>query len=169
MSRAEDEYKPLMRYEREINELDKIRLRGYVPRPINTEEVIDKDVLKLAREWSAKCAKPLRGYCQSVLTQLGRYFTHDSITAILNEAASRGLSIEAVVILLSQCTLLQCDDTPVRNYLDTGRVDVSTLQAILQSQGVVISPEELRAIIEKQPTKKPSNNKSSWLPRFIKH
>ena len=131
MSKAKDEYRALTKYEKEINELSKIKLREVKPTPIQASEY-DKDALKLAREWSAKCAKPLRDYCWRVLLQLGRYFTHDSINAVLNETVSRGLSIEAVVIMLSQCNLLQCNEDLVRNYLDTGRVDINILQSKTQ-------------------------------------
>ncbi len=96
MSKGGNEYRPLARLEREINELGKIRLRETKPRPINAEEAINRELSKFARDWANKCAEPpLREYCQRVLLQLGRYFTAESIAAILNEAQSRGgLSIE---------------------------------------------------------------------------
>ena len=168
MNKGSNEYKPLTRLDREVNDLARLRLREARPRPINTEETINRELSKFARDWASKCTEPLREYCRRVLLQLGRYFTTESINTVLNEALSRGLSIEAVLILLSQCNLLQCDDFLIRNYLDTGRVDVSTLQAILQSQGVTMSPEELRAIIEGQAVRKPSSNRLAWLPRFIR-
>ena len=167
MNKGSNEYRPLARLEREINELGKIRLREARLRPINTEEAINRELSKFAREWSARCAEPLRNYCQRILLQLGRYFTTESINTVLNEALSRGLSIEAVVIMLSRCSLIYCDDGLVRSYLDTGRVDINVLQSILQSQGVTMSPEELRAIIEGQYVRRPSN-KLAWLPRFIR-
>ena len=157
----------LGKLDREVNDLAKLKPKATRARPINTEEAINKELSKFVKNWSVRCAEPLREYCRRVLTQLGRYFTQDSIASLLSEALSRGLSIEAVVIMLSQCNLVHCDDGLIRNYLDTGKVDINQLLQTLQSQGITMSPEELRAIIEGQYVRRPSN-KLAWLPRFIR-
>ena len=162
-----NEYRPLSGLERELSELGKLRLREATPRPVQVSEY-DKELPKFARNWASKCAKPLREYCQRVLTQLGKYFTQDSIAAILNEALSRGLSIEPIIILLSQCSLTQYDDSLTKYYLDTGKVDIDQLHTTLQSQGVAINPEELRAIVEGNKAARKGNNKLSWLPKLLK-
>ncbi|WP_252900468.1 hypothetical protein [Vulcanisaeta sp. JCM 14467] len=127
--------------DREVEELilGKRRIREVRVRPINTEEVINRELSKFAKSWASRCAEPLQDYCRNVLMRLSRYFTQDSIASLLNEALSRGLSIEAVVIMLSQCNLIYCDDGLIRNYLDTGRVDINQLLQTLQSQGITMS------------------------------
>lgn len=167
MSRGGSEYKPLGNLEREINELSRLRLREARARV----KITDADVAKFARSWAGKCAKPLREYCWRILTDLARQFTRESINALLREVIARGLSIEAIIILLSQCSLVQCDEAPIRNYLDTGKADLNQLMAILRGQGVAISPEDLRAVIngEYRANKdSKGSNALSWLPRFIR-
>ncbi len=51
------------------------------------------------------------------------------------------------MIMLSQCDLLHCNEYSLREYVETGKVDINQLIGILQSEGVKVSPEDLRAIV----------------------
>ena len=170
MSKRQDEYRALRRLEREINELGRLRLRS---KRLRVKPVVsnDKDLAKFAKSWASRCARPLQDYCRGVLMQLGRYFTQASIGSVLSEAQSRGLSIEAVIILLSQCNLVQCDDRLIRYYLDTGKVDVNQLLQTLRNQGITISLEELKSIVEgsHKGHKATSKGKPSLFQRLIRH
>ncbi|GAB6943257.1 hypothetical protein [Vulcanisaeta sp. JCM 14467] len=163
----QDEYRALRRLEKEISELGKLRLRARRLR-VKQGVACDKDLVRFASSWAVKCIKPLRDYCWNTIIKLGRYFTPASINSILTKAQSRGLSIEVVIILLSQCDLKQCDDRLVRYYLDTGRVDTDQLLQILRGQGVSISPGELKAIIEGRYRTKEKGGLSIF-QRLIKH
>ncbi|WP_243671724.1 hypothetical protein [Vulcanisaeta sp. JCM 16161] len=55
----------------------------------------------------------------------------------------RGLSIEVALILLSQCDLVHCNEYAVKEYIETGKVDINQLMSILQNEGVGISPRSL--------------------------
>ncbi|ADN49551.1 hypothetical protein [Vulcanisaeta distributa] len=152
--------------EREIVELGRVKLRMARVKSIISD---NRELARFVNSWSLRCAEPLRDYCRSVLSRLVNYFTPESINELLSEVLARGLSVEAVLILLSQCDLLQCGDYAVREYVETGRVDVNQLMGILQGEGVRISPEDLKAVINGDyRVNQARSNRLSWLPRFIR-
>ncbi len=106
------------------------------------------DLTRFVNSWSMRCAEPLRNYCHAVLSRLVNYFTPESINELLSEVVARGLSIEAALILLSQCNLIHCNEYSLREYMETGKVEINQLMGILQSEGVKVSPpEDLGAIV----------------------
>ena len=64
--------------DREVEELilGKRRIREVRVRPINTEEVINRELSRFAKSWASRCAEPLREYCRRVLMQLGLSLIH---------------------------------------------------------------------------------------------
>lgn len=120
---------------------------------------------KFAARWAPKCAPQLRSFCYNALRRLALYFSPASIDRILREAQGRGLSIEVVIILASQYNPIYYDDGPIKEYLETGKVDLNQLASILISQGIRLSPNDLKAIIEG--TEKRRGIRFSWLPRRI--
>ncbi|GAB6948173.1 hypothetical protein JCM16161A_23030 [Vulcanisaeta sp. JCM 16161] len=154
----------LGKLEREVKELGSIKLRMVRVKPVKGD---DKELIKFVNSWSMRCAEPLRSYCRSVLSRLVKYFTPGSINELLSEVLGRGLSIEVALILLSQCDLVHCNEYAVKEYIETGKVDINQLMSILQNEGVGISPEELRTIINGGYNQAKSN-RLSWLPRFVR-
>ncbi|ADY01209.1 hypothetical protein VMUT_1002 [Vulcanisaeta moutnovskia 768-28] len=152
--------------EREVKELGRLRLREIKARPVKSN---GRELMKFINSWSSRCVDSLRPYCQRVLARLVNYFTPESINELLSEVLARGLSIEVALILLSQCDLIHCNELSVREYLETGRVDINELMTILNSQGIKVSPEELRAVINGEYRVNQARSRLSWLPRFIRH
>ncbi|WP_054854499.1 hypothetical protein [Vulcanisaeta distributa] len=156
----------LSQVEREVKELSKLRLRMVKVKPVKSG---DGDLTRFVNSWSMRCAEPLRNYCHSVLSRLVNYFTPESINELLSEVLARGLSIEAALILLSQCTLIHCNEYSLREYMETGRVEINQLMGILSSQGIKISPEDLRAIVNGDyRVNRVKGDGFSWLPRFVR-
>ncbi len=147
-----------------VNEVSKVRLKA---RPINVKvTALGKEEQKLVKKWSSKCAEPLREFCTSVLTRLLTYFTSKSVDNILSEATRKGLSLEIILILLSQYDLVNNDDTLIKNYLNTGNVDMNILVNILLRNGVNIKPEELNQFIQ---NKDKTKREEGLISKLLKH
>ncbi|WP_054854518.1 hypothetical protein [Vulcanisaeta distributa] len=157
----------LGKVEREVRELGSLRLRMARVKPISND---DRELVRFVNSWSMRCAEPLRNYCHSVLSRLVSYFTPESINELLSEVLVRGLSIETALIMLSQCDLLHCNEYSLREYMETGKVDINQLMGILSSQGIKISPEDLRAIVngDHRVNQARGGDGFSWLPRFVR-
>ena len=105
--------KLVARLEEEVGKLASVR-----PRPVVAEfSVVDREGVRLVKKWVKKCGKRDRDYCRSILAGLVRYYTPESIDALLTEALRRRRDIKGLLDLLKDCRPGNCNWDAVRAFL----------------------------------------------------
>jgi len=117
---------------------------------------------KAIKQWSKRCTKPLRVFCEKVLADLYTNYTPVSVNNLLNEVVSRGLRLEIALALASQYDPVYFNDAYLRRYIEEGFVDWDYLTSVINSHGYRFGVDELKNLLT-QPTK----TKRSFLPRSL--
>jgi protoheme ferro-lyase len=138
--------------DRDLSKLDKIdnNLERIVAKlrqrkvKVEVKPPVDR---KTIRRWSSKCAKPLRQFCEKVLTDLYMHYTPASVNNLLNEVVQRGLRLEIALALASQFDPVLSNDALLRRYIDEGYVDWDYLVSIINSFGYRFGVDELRSFL----------------------
>ena len=105
--------KVVARLEEEVRRLGALRPR---PRGV-VVKVVDEEGERLVKKWVKKCGKGDREYCRGVLAGLVRYYTPESIDALLTEALRRKRDIKGLLDLLKDCRPGNCNWDAVRAFL----------------------------------------------------
>jgi len=151
-----------------LDKLDKIdqNLEKLIPklrqRRVNIEVMPSIDY-KAIKQWSKRCIKPLRNFCEKVLAELFTNYTPVSVNNLLNEVVQRGLRLEIALALASQFDPTLGNDTLLRRYIEEGFVDWEYLVSVLANYGFRFGVDELKNLLT-QPTE---TKRRFGLPRSL--
>jgi tyrosine-protein phosphatase YwqE len=109
---------------------------------------------KAIKQWSKRCIKPLRNFCEKVLAELFTNYTPVSVNNLLNEVASRGLRLEIALALASQYDPVYLNDAYLRRYIEEGFVDWDYLVSVLANYGFRFGVDELKNLLTQTETKR---------------
>jgi hypothetical protein len=117
---------------------------------------------KQVKQWSNKCIKPLRQFCEKALAELYTHYTPASVNNLLNEVAQRGLRLEIALALASQYDPVYNSDALLRRYIDEGYVDWEYLVSVINNYGYRFGVDELKNLLTQ-----PTETKRRFLPRSL--